>query len=68
MLEAPVSEVCSRSPVAITGSSEAVDSRLADQLSARGIPLVLVAFDVQRPPRVVGAEVRQASGYTMRGR
>lgn len=51
------------SPVALTGVTGAVGSRVARSLADRGVPLVLVTRDARRAPRLDGAEVRLASGY-----
>lgn len=52
-----------RPEIAITGASGAVGSRVADLLSARGLPVVLVVRDADRAPQLADAEVRLASGY-----
>ncbi len=50
-------------PIALTGATGAVGSRLAARLAQAGAQQRLIVRDPARAPRLPRAEVRQASGY-----
>ena len=50
-------------PIAVTGATGAVGSRLAARLAQAGVPQRLVVRDPTRAPRLERAEVPSASGY-----
>jgi NAD(P)H dehydrogenase (quinone) len=54
-------------PIAVTGATGAVGSRVAQRLAERGLSQRLVVRDPGRAPRLAGAEVRAASGYGATG-
>lgn len=49
------------SPIAITGCTGRLGGRIARRLSARGVPLRLIARDAKRAPHLPGSEVRVAT-------
>jgi NAD(P)H dehydrogenase (quinone) len=50
-------------PIAVTGATGAVGTRVAARLAARGASQRLIVRDPSRAPRYAGVEVREASGY-----
>ena len=50
-------------PIAVTGATGALGSRVARGLAERGIPMRLIVRDAARAPRAPGAEVAVAAGY-----
>jgi NAD(P)H dehydrogenase (quinone) len=51
-------------PIGLTGATGELGGRVARRLAKRGAPQRLVVRDASRAPRLDGAEVRTASGYS----
>ena len=50
--------------IAVTGSTGELGGRIAAGLAKKGVPQRLIVRDPKRAPKLTGAEVAQASGYT----
>jgi uncharacterized protein YbjT (DUF2867 family) len=50
--------------IAVTGATGGIGGRVAARLAERGVPQRLVVRDAARAPRLDGAEVRVAAGYS----